>query len=244
MTAAGIDLPPWRLGGVPESLRAAETARVLASRVSPVPVAMVSAIAEEGLVPGEADALACLTVSAQDWIRTSPELEAAVLAAVTDVHPLAAEPGYDVSHSQPRWRSRIFVSCPERTDCVGALRLAESVVHEAMHLRLTNEEGREPFVASPAASSHSPWRRESRPVQGVLHGLFVFACIARFMRGLRTCPRLTCEGRSHVEGRMATIAGEIADVDSRALSASLTARGRKEVAVWLFDHPRDGQAKR
>lgn len=223
---------PWRFGSPPDPARVVPAA-TLASRVKPVPEALAAAIEEEGLRTAPAGELRGLMPRAQLWLGLSPEFERLVRQLVRDIHPLAAEPGYDVSHSQPRWREAIFVSCPERGDDVGALRLAESVVHEAMHLHLTNEEERAPLVAAPWETAHSPWRDTERPVRGVMHGLFVFACIHRILRTLAVAAPLDDDVRRHVGDRLRTITEEMELVDLGELSRSLTPRGQASVASWL-----------
>ena len=230
--------PPWNFGRPPTSHRGLDQPGGLLSRVSSVPLPITADIEAEGLRPAPVQALEHLLVPAQAWIGEVPDLERLVLAVVRDIHSLASEPGYDVSHSQPRWHDRIFVSCPERTDCIGELRLAESVVHEAMHLHLTIEEHRLPLVATPSASAQSPWRGIERPVQGVLHGLFVFLCIFRFLHELARGGRLTEAGRQYVENRLRTIDEEIGSIDTAALSTSLTTHGQEAVASWLAAHHR------
>ena len=134
-----------------------------------VPRELLPALEEEGLEAAAPGRLGDRLDRVDGILAHLPDLSAIVSDVVAALHPLAAEPGYDISHSQPRWRSRIFVSFPERDDEVGALRLAESVVHEAMHLHLTNEEARTPLVAKSLEHSYSPWRGTARAVGGVGH---------------------------------------------------------------------------
>ena len=223
---------PWRFGSHTDPALVVPAA-TLASRVRPAPEALAAAIKEEGLHAASAKELRGLMPQAQLWLGLSPELERLVRHLVRDIYPLVAEPGYDVSHSQPQWREAIFVSCPERDDDVGALRLAESVVHEAMHLHLTNEEERAPLVAAPWETTHSPWRDTERPVRGVMHGLFVFACIYRFLQRLVAVAPLDDDVRLYVEDRICSIAEEMEQVDIGELSCSLTSRGKAGVAVWF-----------
>lgn len=223
---------PWRFGSPPDPARVVPAA-TLASRVGPMPEALAAAIEEEGLRAAPAGELRGLMPRAQLWLGLSPELDRLVRHLVRDIYPLAAEPGYDVSHSQPRWREAIFVSCPERGDDVGAVRLAESVVHEAMHLHLTNEEERAPLVAVPWQTAHSPWRDTERPVRGVMHGLFVFACIHRFLWTLVVAAPLDDDVCRHVGNRIRTITDEMEQVDMGELSRSLTSRGQAGVASWV-----------
>jgi HEXXH motif-containing protein len=106
---------------------------------------------------------------------------------------------------------------------VADLRLAEAVVHEAMHLNLTNLEGFEPLVAS-EAWIHSPWKSEPRPALGVLHGVYVFACIHRFFRHLCRFPLEDAQER-YIKGRFVNIESEIASIDQEVLFRSLTPVG-------------------
>jgi HEXXH motif-containing protein len=161
-----------------------------------------------------------------------PDLARIVAASVVAIYPLVAKPGYDVSHSQPRWPNLIFVSFPEREDCIGDLRLAESVVHEAMHLHLTTEEGHSPLVAHHENSLYSPWMDTSRSVQGVLHGLFVFRCISAFLRRLAGSTALPNDANKHVATRLDEIQQQLAEVDSFALEQSLTPRGVDLLRYW------------
>lgn len=224
---------PWQFASLPASACYGRAAVRLASRVSAVPHDLVPAIEDDGLETATVDDLRLLLVPAQGWLGVVPELERLVLHVVRDIHPVAAEPGYDVSHSQPQWRERIFVSCPERADDIGALRLAESVVHETMHLHLTNEEERAPLVAAPSGVVHSPWREGDRPVQGVMHGLFVFACIYRFLSALMIAPLITDDAHRYVAGRLGTIKDEIGQIDLKELSRNLTVRGQAGVTSWV-----------
>lgn len=129
------------------------------------------------------------TVGAEelDLVRASaallddvPDLAAAVGGVVRSLHVLRAPEGYDVSHSEPTIPFSIFVSVPGPGEKDAVLRVAESIVHEAMHLQLTLVENAIPLVTT-AAEGYSPWQGRDRPVRGLLHGLYVFAVIARFM---------------------------------------------------------------
>lgn len=87
----------------------------------------------------------------------------------------------DVSYSHPQIPFSIFVSTCEDDSVVSNLRVAESILHEAMHLKLTLIENVVPLIKPDTNSLHySPWRHEQRPVRGVLHGLFVFRAILEF----------------------------------------------------------------
>ncbi|HEX8214871.1 MAG TPA: HEXXH motif-containing putative peptide modification protein, partial [Allosphingosinicella sp.] len=108
---------------------------------------------------------------------------------------------------------------------VAALRAAENVVHEAMHLQLSFVEQATPLVADLEATIRSPWKQEPRQLQGVLHGLYVFVCISAFFRGLQEVDALGTPGRKHVEGRLSDIEAEIASVAVGDLKKGLTPAG-------------------
>ncbi len=104
----------------------------------------------------------------------------------------------------PRWPYRIFISIPARSR-VQDLRVAEAVVHEAMHLILTNFERVSPLV-SDERTLKSPWRSELRPAAGVLHGIYVFCCISRFFRHLDNKSHLGACAMEHSQRRQFEIA--------------------------------------
>lgn len=143
---------------------------------------------------------------------------------VQSCHVLAAEPGYDVSHSTPALPLSIFVSVPRADEPHAVLRLAESVIHEAMHLQLTFIESIVPLVRPTGATAFSPWKQANRPVQGLLHGLYVFAVIHEVLAELAGAVPTS---RHHVEARRSEIASEVSGMgDGRP---SLTSDG---IVLW------------
>jgi HEXXH motif-containing protein len=124
-------------------------------------------------------------------------------------HVLAAEPEYDVSHSTPELPMSIFFSVPSMEERHAELRLAESIIHEAMHLQLTFIESSVPLVKSTAATAFSPWKQSERPVGGLLHGLYVFAVIHEVLLALAADD---AEAHEYAETRCPEIAREIAAV--------------------------------
>lgn len=93
------------------------------------------------------------------------------------IHLLRAPIDHDISHSSPHLPFSIFVSIPEPTERDASLRVAESLIHESMHLQLTLLDIVEPLVGTSGTSGYSPWKQEIRPVEGLLHGIYVFAVI-------------------------------------------------------------------
>lgn len=91
------------------------------------------------------------------------------------------DPEIDTSHSDPNIPFSIFVSVCEETSDISILRVAESILHEAMHLKLTMIEHHiDLIIPETKEVFYSPWRDEERPLRGVLHGLFVFKAIYEF----------------------------------------------------------------
>lgn len=156
-----------------------------------------------------------------------------VTSLVRAIHVIEAPaPGYDVSHSEPSIPFSIFVSVPigERH---GTLRLAESLLHEAMHLQLTLLERHTPMVLETDATGFSPWQQCERPVAGLLHGLYVFAGIDQWLALLDASPLTSSEDRIYLTRRRAEIAQEIAVVATLADARGLTSTGR-HFARWLL----------
>jgi HEXXH motif-containing protein len=93
---------------------------------------------------------------------------------------------HDVSFSIPGVPFSIFVSVPESRISSDVLRVAEAIVHEAMHLQLTLIEQVTLLVSDHSKKYYSPWRNEFRDARGILHGLYVFAVIDKFFEKLLT----------------------------------------------------------
>ncbi|MFC4595608.1 aKG-HExxH-type peptide beta-hydroxylase [Sphingobium tyrosinilyticum] len=154
-----------------------------------------------------------------------------MIALVPDLHDIVQQrvrglaivssqgPDYDTSHSEPAWPGWIFVSIPGR-GVRGALRLAEGVIHEAMHHNLTALEHQLPLTLSDDAI-YSPWKQETRTASGVLHGLYVFVCLAAYFHQI--C-RQACVGDAS-RARIAAILEEVASIDRARLEAALSESG-------------------
>jgi len=163
-----------------------------------------------------------------------------LIALVPDLHDIVRKrvrglavisspgPDYDTSHSEPAWPGWIFVSIPESGPC-GALRLAEGVIHEAMHHNLTVLE-RQVVLALPNHAVYSPWKHETRTASGVLHGLYVFICLAAYFNQISTGTYAADAAR----GRIAAILEEVDTIDRARLEAALSEPGVR-FAQALYD---------
>jgi HEXXH motif-containing protein len=116
------------------------------------------------------------------------------------------------------------VSVPDTDEAYAVPRLAESIIHEAMHLQLTLIESIVPLINSTTQTAFSPWKQSERPVQGLLHALYVFAVISEALNSLvDLVPGIA----DHAARRCLQIAEEVAVMgDGRG---ALTDAG---VALW------------
>ena len=171
--------------------------------------------------------------SALSLIALVPSLHATVAAYLRTLHVLQA-PGtdFDVSHSDPEVPFSIFVSIPSG-ERESKLRLAESIIHECMHLQLTMIEVELPLVCDRNVLVFSPWQQTARPLGGVLHGLYVFSVIDAYFRALGQSCSLTQEERAFVTKRREQIAQEVAQVANLATTKGLTDEGRVLVCYFL-----------
>lgn len=152
----------------------------------------------------------------------------AVGRLVRVVHVLSAPKDQDISHSSPDLPFSIFVSVPEPIERDATLRLAESIVHEAMHLHLSLLEMLRPMVTDVDAYGYSPWKDELRPVGGLVHGLYVFAVIHQVLGVLSS----QSVGQGYCERRRACIEQEVRMLPERP-------RGLTEVGGALWRRSRE-----
>lgn len=161
---------------------------------------------------------------AEKLLKTVPNLNFVVRSFVHEIFLLhVLDDEFDVSHSEPWWPNRIFISIP-RPSPVQDIRVAEAIVHEAMHLNLSAVERLIPLV-SDRRTLKSPWRSEPRPAVGVLHGIYVFCCISRFFGYLQARLPLQESPKRHVVRRQVEIAAQLDSIDYCSLRTSLSSTG-------------------
>jgi hypothetical protein len=157
-----------------------------------------------------------------------PSIKVFITQIVRSICILKAEdPDIDVSYSHPDIPFSIFVSVIDQPSSQTTLRVAESILHEAMHLFLTLIEGVLPMVNQDSKETfYSPWRDEPRPIRGVLHGLFVFKAISEFYNGInRENTDLTV--LKFLNNRIMSIKKEIKMLSGFSDSPGLTLYGSK-----------------
>lgn len=196
---------------------------------------------EHGLEPMSREEL--LVEQAGGKLRAAWQLLAGVPAVRDSLRPLvrtiqvlrSSDPEIDVSYSHPAVPFSVFVSVGEDCSLVAALRVAESLLHEAMHLKLTLLEAEVELVwAGSQEVYYSPWRDENRPIRGVLHGLFVFAAVREFYMALLESAVMPQE-KKFIQDRLAGIAKEFMAVQQFSGTPGLTRAGR-QLAISLLAH--------
>jgi hypothetical protein len=124
-------------------------------------------------------------LNAFSTLKRVPDCYESVLGFVRSITIVQSEgPDYDTSYSHPNLPLSIFFSLCTDEDETSNLRVAESILHEAMHLKLSLIEKSIQLIKNPEDTCFSPWRDEQRPIGGVLHGIFVFTAILNFYRQL------------------------------------------------------------
>ena len=138
----------------------------------------------------------------------------------------------DISFSEPHLPFSIFVSVPARRVRNDALRFAEGVLHEVMHLHLTLIERVVPLAVPSSFKYFSPWRNEHRTAQGVLHGIYVFRAIHHFYCNV-SATLIRPDDVDYIRKRLAQISEQLGQVRSFADCVDLTDEGRQLARLML-----------
>jgi HEXXH motif-containing protein len=165
-------------------------------------------------------------VEAVTILKSIPTLFTAVAELVRSIHLIdAADDDYDVSFSEPHVPFSIFVSVPKASNITNTLRLAEAIVHEVMHLQLTLIEKFVPLAHETQLRIFSPWRGEYRSVRGVLHALYVFRVIDRFLECLSNRKSYPDKEVKYIQGRRDEVVEQINKVSALQGHPELTLVG-------------------
>lgn len=147
-----------------------------------------------------------------------------ILKIVQSIQLIKAEyPDTDVSYSHPEIPFSIFFSVCDEISMISDLRVAESILHEAMHLKLTLIENIVPLIVPDAKGLYfSPWRDEPRPARGVLHGLFVFKALLDFFESII---KTSVTEKEYIQSRINQIKNDLFQLKDFALCPDLTKDG-------------------
>ena len=155
-----------------------------------------------------------------------PTLQKTVGSLVRVCHILKPEDDdYDVSHSDPYVPFSIFISIPRQRKVNCELRIAESIVHEAMHLQLTLLEQALPLICPSDDTYFSPWKGELRSPQGILHALYVFRVVDQFLEQLLTLSIGSSESVDYIRDRRTEVAQQVRHIEPFAECPALTELG-------------------
>jgi HEXXH motif-containing protein len=159
-------------------------------------------------------------------LQVVPSVSSTVTCLVRSLHLIKpADDEYDVSFSEPQLPFSIFVSVPQKRRVLNVLRVAEAILHEAMHLQLTLIERVVPLVSLTDRKYFSPWKSEYRSPQGVLHALYVFRVLYQFMAILTSTSYPADRELYYLRKRRSQISAEIDQVRSFQYCPELTAIG-------------------
>ena len=96
---------------------------------------------------------------------------------------------------------------------------------EAMHLQLTMIERFVPLARASRLRYYSPWREEERPVEGIIHAVYVFGTIHYFLDRLSTrTPDDSVD--VHIQERLGEICNQFDQIKEFRKCPSLTKTGR------------------
>ncbi len=122
-----------------------------------------------------------------------------------------------VSCSFPETYGMVQMSWSERVS-----QLAEALVHEYHHNKLNTLFDLDPLIidTSGAAVYYSPWRDDSRPLQGLLHGIFAFQSVTHFWLAYlnRSLPEHQWAEHEYVRRRAQTLTAVEALLDQAELT--------------------------
>ena len=172
-------------------------------------------------------------VSSLHLIGMDRPLQGTVSGLCRSLHVLLApREDFDVSYSDPSLPLSAFVSCPLASERNRVERLAENVVHEALHLQLSLVEKVQPLVVDgpDEAPTFSPWKDEWRTVRGLLHAVYVFGNLRSFWKDLASKRH---ESSAFAQVRVQTIDTEMAGAAHLLKSKSLTAAGMRLATSFL-----------
>ena len=167
-----------------------------------------------------------------------PEAASMIRSRVWRIVPVAAEG--TVSYSGAREPGIAYIHVASAPD----VRMAEDLVHESTHMRLHEIEALHPLVTRAALGAprfYSPWRREWRPLRGLVHAACTFTVGAMyFERMLASGARLSASRRRWLARRLleerASVAIALRALRGASRNGFLTASGRRVLAAVAREH--------
>ena len=205
--------------------------------VDAVPIEVLATDVAQRMVNGDVRSMDALSMASRlddafSVLDLVPTVWSTVRQLVRALHTI--DPGgdeTDVSSSDPSVPFSIFVSVPPTPSEIATLRVAEAILHEAMHLHLTLIGQIVPLVQPKGKMRYSPWRGEERDSEGILQALYVFSVIRSFFAMVPT-PRPD-EASEYVLDRIKQIESQIRQAGDFRECEELTPEGAALVARLL-----------
>lgn len=166
--------------------------------------------------------------AALELLAEIPECVDCIASLVNCIQVIASEgPDYDTSYSHPDIPFTIFVSVCENDSPLSNIRVAEGILHEAMHLKLSLIQQQVTLIEPGSKETfYSPWRDTERPLMGVIHGVFVFRAIHGFMKQYLAQSKTDNSTFNHLSYRLSDI-----EADFRAIRNFSTCKTLNKVGV-------------
>lgn len=168
-------------------------------------------------------------------VNRIPSLARVIQTIVRSMHILeSSNKETDCSYSDPEIPFSIFLSVPSEETDISFLRLAESIIHECMHLQLTLLERHITLIEDGPSRYFSPWLNIFRPAKGLLHGIFVFRVICDFLEEMREQEELW-KISDYIMSRVEDISNQLIELDYFRNAPELTSVGRMFVGKLLIN---------
>lgn len=175
-------------------------------------------------------------VDALELLDSIPDLMSSICLLIRTIGILKSEESSnDVSYSHPKLPFSIFISlCSDRSP-ISTARVAESILHEAMHLKLSliqNSVDLLNLEYHKGKTYFAPWRKEMRPANGILHGIFVFRAIFDYFFRLEKITNNN-DTKNYAQKRIKEIRKDILDMNYFSDSDDLNVLGKRLAKALL-----------
>jgi hypothetical protein len=208
-----------------------DTESLRSINIYPIPEEIASIYSDSGAKPYSSDSLKNSTVL--ECLQESLGVLAAISTVygtisrlVVCLHILQPEgDDFDISYSLPDIPFSIFVSVPSKRMDNDVFRVAEAILHEAMHLQLTLIEQFVPMIIDTNEKYFSPWKNEHRHPRGVLHAIYVFCAIKQFFE-LLIKQDMSAPSAQYLRKRCNVISNQLAEVNDFMNCQYLTEAGQ------------------
>lgn len=199
--------------------------------IYPVPDKIASMYADSGAKPYSTEILQNSTIlqclqEALDILAEIPSIYETISRLIASLHILQPDDDdFDISYSLPNIPFSIFVSVPSKRMENDTLRVAEGILHEAMHLQLTLIEQCMPLIIETDEKYFSPWKHEYRHPRGVFHAIYVFCVIEQFF-GLLIEKNIPTAPIQYLKTRCNVIANQMGKINDFKNCPYFTASGK------------------